>query len=174
MEFFQANIQFTEVLVQLLAFLIVFWTLKILAWKPLLKGLDARRERIQKELDQIEASKKEIESLRNEYTAHIQKIEDEARSKIQEAIDEGRKIAREIQEKARTESQATFEKAKENLGLEIAKARVTLRREIADLTLRVSEKILKEKLTDSMQQNKILEMIEELETSLHQQKGEGR
>ncbi len=173
MEFFQANIQFREVLVQLLAFLIVFWTLKKLAWKPILKGLEARREKIQSELERIETAKKEIESLRHEYAAHLQKIDDEARAKLQEAIDEGRRVAREIQEKARTEAQTTFEKAKENLSLEIDKARLLLRREIADLAIHASERIIKEKMTDTKQQDKVLEIIEELESGSFR-KGENR
>lgn len=167
MEFFKANIQWGEVLVQLIAFVIVFWVLKLLAWKPLLKGLAARRAHIQGELDAIEQAKKEIALLKSEYSAHLQKIEEEARSKIQEAVQEGRQISREIQDKARTESQTTFEKAKANLDLEVAKARITLRREIADLAVSVSERILKEKMGDSRrQQEKILEIIEDLEKSL--------
>lgn len=167
MEFFQANIHLGEVFVQLLAFVIVFWTLKALAWKPLLKALDSRRDRIKHELNRIENSKKEIESLKNEYAIHLQKIDDEARTKIQQSIEEGRRIAREIQEKARTESQTTFEKAKENLDLEVAKARLTLRKEIADLAINASERVLREKMSDHrQQQEKVLEIIEELEKSL--------
>ncbi len=173
MEFFQSNIQLHEVLVQLVAFVVVFFALRKLAWGPILNGLTARRERIQSELDKIDAAKKEIEQLKNEYTAHLQKIDDESRSKIQEAIEEGRRIAREIQEKARTESQSTFEKAKENLTLEVAKARLTLRREIAELSVKVSEKILKEQMTETRQQEKILDMIEELEVNMGK-KGETR
>ncbi len=173
MEFFQANIQYREVLVQLLAFLIVFWTLKKLAWKPILKGLDARKQKIQNELEKIEAAKKDIEKLRLDYAAHLQKIDDEARAKLQEAIDEGRRVSREIQEKARADAQSTFEKAKENLGLEIEKARLVLRREIADLAIHASERIIKEKMTDSKQQDKVLEIIEELESG-SLKKGEGR
>jgi F-type H+-transporting ATPase subunit b len=172
MEFFQANIQFHEVLVQLLAFLIVFFTLKALAWKPILRGLDARRQRIQDELEKIETAKKEIESLKNQYSIQLQKIEDEARAKIQEAVSDGSRIAREIQDRARAESQAAFEKTKESLSLEVAKARMTLRQEIADLSIRVSEKIMKEKLNEAKQQEKILEMIEELEAG--SSKGESR
>ncbi|MBI3312602.1 MAG: F0F1 ATP synthase subunit B, partial [Candidatus Omnitrophica bacterium] len=73
------------------------------------------------------------------------------------------KIAKEIQEKARAESQASFEKAKDNLAIETAKARITLRREIADLAVSVSEKVLREKLTEAKQQEKIMGLIEELE-----------
>lgn len=167
MEFFQANIKLGEVFVQLIAFVIVFWTLKLLAWKPLLKALEGRRERIKSEFDKIEEAQKEIDSLKAEYHAHLQKIDEEARGKIQQAIEEGRRIAREIQEKARAESQATFEKTQENLEIEIAKARKELRMEIADLAVRVSERVLKEKMSDAKaQEQKALEMIEELEKSL--------
>ena len=167
MEFFQENIKLGEVLVQLLAFVIVFLTLKKLAWKPLLGALEARREKIQNEFHQIEEARKEIESLKAEYHAHLQKIEDEARAKLQQAVDEGRRIAREIQDKARTDSQATFEKAKENLDLEVAKARLTLRREIAALAINATERVLKEKMSDARaQEGKVLEIIEELEKTL--------
>ena len=167
MEFFKANIQLGEVVVQLIAFVVVFLTLKAMAWKPILSSLEARREKIREELAHIDRSKKDIEVLKSEYTAHLQKIEEEARSKIQESVNEGRRIAKEIQDKARAESQATFEKAKENLELEVAKARVTLRGEIADLALGASERVLNEKMAgDRAQQTKILEIIEELDKTL--------
>ena len=163
MEFFKANIIPGEVLVQIIAFLIVFWTLKALAWKPILGALEARRLRIKDDFDKIEAARKEIEALKIQYSASLQKIEDEARAKLLAAVEEGRLIARDIQEKARAEAQASFEKAKENLALETAKAHITLRREIADLAINVSEKVLHEKLSDAKQQEKIMELIEELE-----------
>ncbi len=169
MEFFKNNIIPAEVFVQLLAFLIVFFTLKALAWKPILASLAARRDRIQGDFDSIEKAKKEIEGLKAEYSAHLQKIDDEARAKIQEAIEEGRTVARDLQEKARADAQETFEKNKENLALEVAKARIQLRREIAGLAVSVSEKILQEKMTDDKQQDKILSMIEELESALEVQ-----
>ncbi|MBI3313574.1 MAG: F0F1 ATP synthase subunit B [Candidatus Omnitrophica bacterium] len=163
MEFFKANIIPAEVLVQMIAFIIVFWTLKLLAWKPILGSLEARRQKIKSEFDKIEHARKEIEALKAQYAASIQKIEDEARAKMLESVEEGRKIAKEIQEKARAESQASFEKAKDNLAIETAKARITLRREIADLAVSVSEKVLREKLTEAKQQEKIMGLIEELE-----------
>ncbi|HLD49561.1 MAG TPA: F0F1 ATP synthase subunit B [bacterium] len=167
MEFFKANIQLGEVFVQLIAFVVVFLTLKALAWKPILKSLELRRAKIHDEFELIEKAKKDIEALKAEYALSLQKIEDEARAKIQQAIDEGRRIAKEIQDKARAESQSTFDKAKENLELEVSKARIELRREIADLALAASERVLNQKMSgDSAQQAKILEIIDELEKSL--------
>ncbi len=126
MEFFKANIHLGEVFVQLIAFIIVFLTLKGMAWKPILRGMELRRARIQQEFESIESAKKGLESMKAEYTALLQKIEDEARAKIQEAVNDGRRISKELQDKARAESQVVFEKAKENLELEIAKARIAL------------------------------------------------
>jgi F-type H+-transporting ATPase subunit b len=167
MEFFQANIKLGEVLVQLIAFVIVFLTLRNMAWGPIQQSLESRRSRIQGEFDKIEHTRKELEAMKTDYSARLQKIEDEARVKIQQAIDEGRKIAKEIQDKARTESQTTFDKAKQNLDLEVAKARVTLRQEIADLAINTSERVLNEKMaSDRAQQAKILEIIGDLEKTL--------
>ncbi len=167
MEFFKANIHLGEVFVQLIAFIIVFLTLKGMAWKPILRGMELRRARIQQEFESIESAKKGLESMKAEYTALLQKIEDEARAKIQEAVNDGRRISKELQDKARAESQVVFEKAKENLELEIAKARIALRQEIANLTINASERILNERMSsDKVQQAKILEIIQDLEKTL--------
>ncbi|MBI3316868.1 MAG: F0F1 ATP synthase subunit B [Candidatus Omnitrophica bacterium] len=166
MEFFAKNIIPGEVLVQLIAFLIVFFSLKAFAWKPLQASLASRREKIRSDLQEIEEAKREIERLRQEYGEHLQKIEDEARAKLQQAVHEGREIARQIQDKAREESQAAFAKAKENLDLEVAKARITLRREIGDLALRVSEKVIRERLDANREQDKVLEILDQLENTL--------
>jgi len=166
MEFFKENISFVEVLVQLFAFLIVFFTLKKFAWKPVLNVIKARRERFEHEWTDIEKMKSELTNLEANYKAHLDKIEDEARAKMQEAIREGRQVAREIQEKARLDSQTSFEKAKANIDLEIEKARVEFRRDVARLSLQVAEKILQEKLDAVQQEKKALSLIDELEKKL--------
>ena len=161
------NVSIQEIVTQAIGFALLVFVLRKIFWLPMLKSLDTRREKIHSDLAHIEKSKKDIEALKVEYTAHLQKIEEEARAKVQQAVDEGRRIAKEIQDKARTESQATFEKAKENLELEVSKARIELRREIADLALTASERVLNQKLVgDSAQQAKILEIIDELEKTL--------
>jgi len=166
MEFLQENIHLNEVLVQLVAFLIVFFTLKRFAWKPLLEIMKARRDKFESEWTDIEKTKQELDILKKDYQAHLQKIEDEARTKMQEAVQEGRRLAREIQEKARLESQTAFEKAKFNIELEIEKARVTLRREIADLSIQVAEKIMSEKIAGDQQEKKAMEILQDLERQL--------
>lgn len=166
MEFFQANIHLEEILVQLIAFLIVFWTLKKLAWKSLSKAIEARKKRFEDEWATIEKTKEEIENLRQNYSSHLEKIEDESCLRIQEAMGEGRRIAKEIQEKARVESQSSFEKAKSNIEIEIEKAKKVLRNDIADLSIQISEKILQEKMDKPEHEKKALAILQELEKKL--------
>ncbi|MBU9888302.1 MAG: F0F1 ATP synthase subunit B, partial [Candidatus Omnitrophica bacterium] len=159
-------IHLKEVFVQLAAFLIVFFTLKKFAWKPLLKIIKARRERFEHEWGDIEKMRQDVAALKRDYQEHLQKIDEEARAKMQESLQEGRRIAREIQEKARTEAQGVFEKAKTNLELEAEKARISLRQEIASLSVHVAEKVLRERLDAAQQEKKALEILEELEKKL--------
>jgi F-type H+-transporting ATPase subunit b len=158
------SLSLAEILTQALGFILLVWVLKRIFWKPVLGRLEARRSRIEEALGQIESQKREIELLRVDYQSRIERIEEEAREKLQAAIDDGRRISREIQEKTREEAKEALGRSKENLSLEIAKARVELRREIAELTLLATEKLLHEKMTDEKHREKILEMIEELET----------
>ena len=158
------SLSLQEIVTQALGFLILVWVLKRVFWKPVLASLEGRRSKIEEAFRQIESQRKEIENLRADYESRLAKIEEEARAKLQAAIDEGRKIAREIQEKSREEAKQVLTRSKEDLGLEIAKARIELRREIAELTLLAAEKFLREKMTGEKHREKILEMIEELET----------
>jgi len=164
MEFFQANLIPAEIIVQLLAFLIVLFTLRKLAWKPILDSLEARRAKIRHEFESIEAARREIEALKADYAARLAKIEEEARSKVQDAVEEGRKLSRDIQEKARADAQAVFEKMQQNLDLEIAKAKLVLKKSVVELSLQVAEKVLDEHLTDTKQHEKIEKIIAGIET----------
>ena len=157
------NISIQEILTQAVAFILLVWVLKRMAWKPLLALLDERREKIRKSFEEIEQTKKDLEALKADYERSQARIEETARQKIQEGIDEGKRIARELQEESRREARRILEKAKEDIQLEVAKAKVTLRNEIADLTLAATERLLEEKLDETKDKEIVLNFIEDLE-----------
>jgi F-type H+-transporting ATPase subunit b len=163
MEFFKQNIIPGEVFVQLIAFLIVFFALKAAAWKPILKALESRREKIRTGLEDIEISKKEVESLKTTYQNQQARIEEEARAKLQDAVDEGRKVAKELQEKARLDARAVLDKAKEDIQLEAEKAKISLRNEIADLTVSATERLIQKKMDEKKDRDLVLDFIKEVE-----------
>ena len=163
MEFFKANVNLGEVFVQLAAFVIVFWTLKALAWKRILQALENRRSRIQEEFDKIEAAKKELEALRTRYEHALSHIEDETRQKLQQAVSDGKRIAHEIQEEARKNAREILEKTNEDVQLEIAKARLVLRDEIADLVVSATEQLLEKEIDSKKDRQIVLDFIQNLE-----------
>ena len=157
------SLSIQEILTQAAAFILLVWVLKRLAWKPLLKLLDERRQKIETSFEEIERTKKELDELKRDYERAHARIEEEARQKLQLAIDEGKRIARDLQEGARREARAILEKAKEDISLEVAKAKVTLRNEIVDLTLRATERLIQEKLDETKDKEIVLDFIEDLE-----------
>ena len=157
------NLSLQEILTQAGAFILLVWVLKKMAWQPLLKLLDDRREKIEKGFEEIKTAQQGLEKLKREYEQSHARIEEEARKKMQQAIDEGKRVAREIQDAARLESRTVLEKAKQDISLEVAKAKVTLRGEIADLTLRATERMLLEKLDETKDKELVLDFIEDLE-----------
>ena len=157
------SLSIQEILTQALAFVLLVWVLKRMAWKPLLKLLEERREKIRSGLEQIEQAMRDLEKLKRDYEHARAHIEDEARQKLQQAIDEGKRVARELQDQARREARSILDKAKEDIALEVAKAKVTLRNEIADLALRATERLIEEKLDDTKDKELVLDFIEDLE-----------
>lgn len=159
--FLQPDLQ--QILSQAVSFLLLWWILRRLAWRPLLTALDTRRARIEEEFRQIGQSKAELARLQEDYSRRLAAIEDEARTKIQQAIIEGKKVASEIQEQARAQSSAVLTKSKEAVEMELAKAKVTLRNDVAQMTVEAVERILRRKLDAKADRELVDQILSELE-----------
>ena len=157
------KLEISQVLLQMVAFLIMLWILKKFGWKPLLDLLNERRQKIQAEFDSIDEQKKQVSDLADEYHEKLKGIDAEARRKIQEAVLEGQKIAVGIQQETQANAKEIIEKAKEEVSREIANARTHLKNDIVDLAVAAAEKILKEKIDASKHTKLISEFVEEAE-----------
>jgi F-type H+-transporting ATPase subunit b len=146
------------IVTQIIGFLLAVWILKAFAWKPLLKMLDDRKQKIIGDINEAENIKSDASKVLDDYKSKLRDIETEARSKIQEAVSDGNRIASEIREQAREESRQILEKSREELARDVAKARVQFRDEMADMAIRAAEKIISTELDDS-EQKRILDDI---------------
>jgi len=153
-----------EIIVQLVGFTIVFFILKTFAWKPILKILDDRRERITTGFEDIEKGKQDLETMKQEYANRLTRIEEEARDKIQEAVSEGKQIAQEMREEAREEANQALQKSKDNIALELAKAQLELRGQVIELSLAAAGHVLKQELNETKQKDLVSSFLEELQT----------
>ena len=159
------EVSWQQVVVEASAFGLVWWAFAKFLASPISKILEERKEKIQKDIDDAEKNRNEMESLRGEYEERISNLEIEVNEKISKAIKKGDSIVAEMQKKAEMASEAT----KTKMQKEIEDMRERIRREIkkdaADLIINVSEKFLTEKL-DKSDEKLIEKLMEEVSNSL--------
>jgi F-type H+-transporting ATPase subunit b len=162
------GLEIGQIVTHIIGFLIAVFLLKKFAWKPLLSILEERRSKIKSEFDSIDKEKKKVDDLLSDYQAKLKEIDSLARVKIQEAAREGQKLANEIKENARGESKDILTRAREEIQRDVDKAKVQLKDDLVNMTMRATEKLIRERLDEEKDKKLIAEFIDAVPT----QKGE--
>src|SRR5215831_6613867 len=82
------NFDTTIFLMQMALFIALWNIMSHLFWKPMLKHLAGRDQRIKDAYQSVEDTRHEMEKLRTDYQTHLAQIESDARARIQTAIRE--------------------------------------------------------------------------------------
>ena len=139
--------QTSEMLVNVVAFLVLFVVLAKFAFPPITKMLDERANKIRESLEKAEDTRVEAERLLEEYKVQMA----EARSEAAQVIEQGRKVAEsmkaEILAKAKEEAEAEKAKAIAAINAEKEAAMAELKGQVADLSVAVAGKIIGASLT---------------------------
>lgn len=156
------DVDFSQIFVQMLGFLLMLWVLKKFGWKPILDHLEERKERIRSELEFVESQKNAVNTLVADYQEKLGNIEEEGRRRIKEAIAEGQTIALEIQAKAQESIKEAQHKIQTNIHLEIEKAQGQLKDQIVQTVIAVTEKLVQKTLKENEDQKLIEGFIEKV------------
>jgi len=162
------GLEIGQIVTQIIGFLIAVILLKKFAWKPLLSILEQRRAKIKSEFDNIDKEKQKVSDLLSDYQTKLKEIDALARVKIQEAAQEGQKMANEIKENARKESKDILNKARDQIQRDMDQAKVQLKNDLVNMTMRVAEKLIAERLDEEKDKKLIAEFID----AVHAQKVE--
>lgn len=146
----------SEIVAQIISFMLLLFLLRKFMWKPFLKVIDDRREKVSSDLLKIENAQTGIAKLKKEYEDKVSDIDKAARVRIEEAISEGKRISDELREDAEKRAERIITNANEMVKGELIKAKEELKETIVDLTMKVSEKIIEEKLSEA-QDKKLVE-----------------
>jgi len=152
-----------EIIAQVIGFLILLGLLRIFAWKRILGILDKRREHIAAELKGIEDAKSAIEKTRLEYEAKLASIEETAKEKLHQTLIESKAILEDGRKSAHLQAQEIIESAKKSVKYELTRAKDELKNEIIDLTLKATENLIKEKLTEAGDRKLVKDFLEGLD-----------
>jgi F-type H+-transporting ATPase subunit b len=150
-----------QLIAQVVNFFILLVILRLVAYKPILRMLDERKQKIAEGLNAAEIARAEAASAQ----ANIQAQLDSARKDGQEIVANAQTIATRIQADAREQSQkdreAALERARTEIQLERDRAIADLRSEFADITVRAAEKVIGETLDANAHQRIIDETLAE-------------
>jgi F-type H+-transporting ATPase subunit b len=153
----------SEIVAQLICFLLLLALLRKFAWTPLLKLLDERKQNIAGALQHIEDKNKEAELLRVQYESHLLGIESEKRMALKEAAAEGKKLQDQMKKEAYIESQKILENARSMIQFELARAKEDLKVNMVDIAIKASERLIEEKLSEEMDQKLVQKFIDQLD-----------
>ena len=106
------NLDWQQILLHLLNFVILFAILFFLLYKPVKDFMEKRKAAYQEIEDQANADKAEAESLKEEYAARMETAEAEIAKIKHETYDEAEKKAKEITRNAETEAAEILAKAR--------------------------------------------------------------
>lgn len=139
-----------------LTFLIVFFLLRKMAWKPILGALKEREKTIQDALDSAEKAKEEMLALQ----ASNEKILMQARAERDDLLKEAREtkdaIINEAKGKAQKEAAKLMQDARDAIQSEKAAALTELKNQVATLSIEIAEKILKSELSSADKQKSLV------------------
>jgi F-type H+-transporting ATPase subunit b len=156
------NLEWGQIVTQIIGFLIVVWLLRKYAWDKLLGLMEERRQKIETSFQEIDDAKAEVEAQRAAYEKELANIEDLRRARIQQADQEANQHASEIREEARRETVKLRDKAKEDIERDVDKANAILRDQMVDAVITTTEKVIRERLDRDKHSKLIEDLLNEI------------
>ena len=141
------------------AFLVVAFLLKKMAWGPILKSLEERSEGIENALNEAERARQEMSKLQAGNEQLLREARDERDRILAEAKSLKDSIVGEARAKATEESNRIIEAARMEIDNQKKAAITELKNQVATLSVNIAEKLTREKLTDSEKQKALNESL---------------
>jgi len=146
---------------QTLSFIFLLTLLRLFVYKPVLKLLDERRERIQEGLSAAERGREAGQEASRAATEAL----DQARREGQQVVANAQQVAQRVQEDARSQAlvqqEAMLERARAEIQQERDAAIAELRKEFANLTIAAAEKVIGQSLDRQSHQRLIEQALQE-------------
>jgi F-type H+-transporting ATPase subunit b len=146
---------------QIVNFIILLWVLAKFAYKPLLKAMDDRRNKIVKDMDSAEHARKDAEALKQEYAEQLKNARKEANEIIAKANAEAQKLHDEAVQQAQTERDEILQSGRDRVEAEKRKALLDVREQVIALSTEIAGRVLEQKLTSQQDQAMIARVTDQ-------------
>lgn len=137
---------------QILNFIILLFILAKFAYKPLMKVLDARRERVAGDLETAEKTRTEAEALKGQYSRQLAEARSEAAAIVEKANKIGQKVHDDFVAQAQAEKEQLMTSAKQAIENEKQQALTDVRSQVITLATEIAGKVVDQKLNSEEDQ----------------------
>lgn len=129
-------------------FFLLFWfIIGKLAFKPIIKALKDRQDEIQNSLDSAKIARAEMANLKAENEKILAEAREEKMNIIKEAKESATILVTEARDKAKEEAQRLLQQAKSDIENAKKAAMVDVKNEIGVMALQIAEKVIRKELT---------------------------
>lgn len=147
---------------QVVNFLILLYILKRFLYKPLLKVLDERKQKISQSLKNADEIEKRLVAIENDRGEKLQEAAKEAKEILTEATKNADRIVAEAHLKAEKDIEKLMEKSKGAMDLEKDKLYQQIRIDLADLVALGLEKVAGKTLTEKDKKELLEKSLKEI------------
>ncbi|MEE8442589.1 MAG: F0F1 ATP synthase subunit B [Dehalococcoidia bacterium] len=147
----------------LVNFTVLLAILRLVAYKPILRMLDQRSNRIRESLEQAERTRKESAERQVEMEQQIQDARREGQSLIEQARQMADRFREEERERARQEAETFLTRARADIQRERDNAVEEVREQFADLAITAAERVIRRSLDSDAHKEIIDQVLEESE-----------
>ena len=150
-----------RLLQQAVNFGILLLLLQMFLYKPVLKMLADRKEKIRKGLEDAEKAKESLLGAQAEYDRRMDEARKDAQGIMAQATQSADKAREEMLAEARLEAQKVVEKAREEIEYERKRVLAELRQEVASLAVLAAGRVINRELDENAHRRLIDEFLAE-------------
>ena len=143
-------------------FIALYFVLKRLAWPSILKMVEERERKIEKQLHDAERANTEAQRLLEEHKKQIAAARNEAQDILAKAKTVAQKEREALLAKAREEYEALLNRARKDIDAEKEKAILALRREAVELSIAAASRVIEANLNNDANRRLVTEFLESL------------
>ena len=143
-------------------FIALFFALKRLAWPTILKMVEERERKIEKQLQDAERANAEAQRLLEEHKRQIAAARNEAQDILAKAKMVSQKERETLLAKAREEYDALLNRARKDIDAEKEKAIQALRREAVELSIAAASRVIEANLDTEANRKLVSDFLESL------------
>jgi F-type H+-transporting ATPase subunit b len=153
---------YAEALWTIVWFVLLLVVLWLLAWKPLLKGLQARQDHIQKQIDDAENARKESQQVLDDYRSKLSDAERQGREIINQRVKQAQIEAKEVENQTRLQVENIKLRGEADIEREKIDAEEKLWGQAGEIIQKLGQEVFGKTLTDEDNQRLIQQAIERL------------